>query len=230
VDEVESGPAATSLRPFGAEELSAVWTVGNSRAEVVNRCSEMAEGYGVSVAVSRRDASRPGEVGADTLGTCTLRVKAVPDRALRMAPFGKAVPAPPAEDMEYAARWGEEDSDYETEAEVLAKRALALEDAAAAVAAGFTLVESDFGLEATTRCGYVAALGVAKMARRRGVASNLLKWCETKARAWGLPYMALHCSKTNSDALRFYLANGYEVAEDWLGLGPGFFLLLKRLD
>ncbi|KAJ1462977.1 hypothetical protein M885DRAFT_504465 [Pelagophyceae sp. CCMP2097] len=74
---------------------------------------------------------------------------------------------------------------------------------------------------------YITGLAVSRNARRKGVASALVNFCDRKSAAWGADGLALHVNKLNAPALRFYAARGFDVVPDWLGHNTARFLLYK---
>jgi len=90
----------------------------------------------------------------------------------------------------------------------------------------FEAVQSASALDAV---GYLEAIAVSPAWRGTGLALRLLRFVEDKSRAWGLGILSLHVHRDNWSALCFYQKHGFEITSDWLGWGPGFFLLIKVL-
>ncbi|XP_019150869.1 PREDICTED: uncharacterized protein LOC109147692 isoform X2 [Ipomoea nil] len=76
-------------------------------------------------------------------------------------------------------------------------------------APGFCNIDSK-----TSRYGYIANLCVAKSARRQGIASNMLHFAITTAKASGADLVFVHVHRTNNSAQQLYSKVGFQMVEE----------------
>jgi ribosomal protein S18 acetylase RimI-like enzyme len=76
---------------------------------------------------------------------------------------------------------------------------------------------------------YLSNLAVANQERRRGVASQLLRHCETTAKGWGFGAVYLHVMEDNAGARRLYGRAGYRVCGTEPSIGHLLFGQPRRL-
>jgi len=76
---------------------------------------------------------------------------------------------------------------------------------------------------------YISNLAVTKNYRRQGVASKLLKECETLAKSWQFDSLSLHVLAENKTGQTVYLQNGYTVKEVQIDLYSLFLTNKRRL-
>ena len=62
--------------------------------------------------------------------------------------------------------------------------------------------------------GRIQRMSVARSARRRGIATSLLRALEDEARRRGYPRLVLETTSTWQDAIGFYAANGYQPVDE----------------
>ena len=76
---------------------------------------------------------------------------------------------------------------------------------------------------------YLANLAVKNSYRRRGIARQLLSYCEQTAREWGYNHLTLHVLENNHRAKQLYASSGYKCYEIEPSLNNLLFNFPRRL-